>query len=142
MTPREQCLPSIQMRHPQIKDVMRAKLYDWVLHCTKVTQIEDKNVFFTAVQYIDSYYSKVEVEMPKRDLQLTAITCILIASKLLETVSLKLDFCMDVLGHKKYSHEQILTKENEILELCRWQLNKPTQYDVYQLVLMMLNMRI
>jgi hypothetical protein len=25
------------MRHPQIKDVMRAKLYDWVLHCTKVT---------------------------------------------------------------------------------------------------------
>ena len=36
---------------------MRAKLVDWVLHCTKVTQIEDKNVFFLAVAYIDSYYA-------------------------------------------------------------------------------------
>ena len=99
MSPREQCLPCITFKHPAIKEVMRAKLYDWVLHCTKVTQIEDKNVFFTAVQYIDSYYSKTPEEMPKKDLQLTAITCILIASKLLETVSLKLDFCMDVLGH-------------------------------------------
>jgi hypothetical protein len=80
--------------------------------------------------------------MPKKDLQLTAITCILMASKLLETVSLKLDFCMDVLGHKKYTHEEILLKENSVIELCRWQLNKPTQYDVYQLVLMMLNQRI
>ena len=80
--------------------------------------------------------------MPKNDLQLTAITCILIASKLHETVSLKLEFCMDVLGHKKYSSDQILEKENEILNLCKWQLNKPTQYDVYQIVLMMLNMRI
>ena len=131
MTPREQCLPSIHFCHPQIKDVMRAKLYDWVLHCTKVTQIEDKNVFFTAVQYIDMFYAKIKEEMPKKDLQLTAVTCILIASKLLETVSLKLDFCMDVLGHKKYNQEQILLKENEILELCRWELNKPTQYDVY-----------
>lgn len=121
---------------------MRAKLYDWVLHCTKVTQIEDKNVFFTAVQYIDMFYSRIKTEMPKKDLQLTAVACILMASKLLETVSLKLDFCMDVLGHKKYDQEQILRKESEILGLCKWELNKPTQYDVYQLVIMMLNKRI
>ena len=83
---------------------MRVKLIDWVLHCTKVTQIEDKNVFFTAVQMIDCYYAKVSKPMPKKDLQLTAITCILVASKLLETVALKLDFCLATLGHGKYSH--------------------------------------
>jgi hypothetical protein len=64
--------------------------------------------------------------MPKKDLQLTAVACILIASKLLETVSLKLEFCMDVLGHKKFDQEQILVKENEVLGLCNWELNKPT----------------
>ena len=47
---------------------MRAKLIDWVLHCTKVTQIEDKNVFFTAVMYIDLYYSKIDKQMQKKDL--------------------------------------------------------------------------
>ena len=34
---RVQCLPSINELHPQIKNVMRAKLIDWVLHCSKVT---------------------------------------------------------------------------------------------------------
>ncbi len=84
---------------------MRAKLFDWVLHCTKVTQIEDKNVFFTSCQYIDHFYAKIDTDMPKRDLQLTAIACIFIASKLLDTICLKLSFCRDVLGHKKFSSQ-------------------------------------
>ena len=62
-------------------------------------------MFFTAVQYIDTYYAKIGKQMQKKDLQLTAVTAILMASKLLETVSLKLSFCMDTLGHKKYSQE-------------------------------------
>lgn len=53
---------------------------------------------------IDCYYTKISKPMPKKDLQLTAITCILIASKLLETVALKLEFCLANLGHGKYSH--------------------------------------
>jgi len=53
---------------------------------------------------IDFYYTKISKPMPKKDLQLTAITCILIASKLLETVALKLEFFLATLGHGKYSH--------------------------------------
>jgi hypothetical protein len=115
LEPKQQCKPSIEQRHPQIKEVMRAKLFDWVLHCTKVTHIEDKNVFFTACQYIDAYYAKVQQEMPKKDLQLTAIACIFMASKLLDTICLKMSFCRDVLGHKKFSSQQILEKESEVI---------------------------
>jgi len=43
--------------------------------------------------------------MQKKDLQLTAISSIFIASKLLETVSLKMEFCIHTLGHGKYSRE-------------------------------------
>jgi hypothetical protein len=121
---------------------MRAKLFDWVLHCTKVTQIEDKNVFFTACQYVDGFYAKVGRDMPKKDLQLTAIACIFIASKLLDTVCLKLSFCRDVLGHKKFSSAQILEKEAEVIQLCRWELTRHTQYDVFQLLILMLNARV
>lgn len=34
---RQQAQPCITARHPDIKPLMRAKLVDWVLHCTKVT---------------------------------------------------------------------------------------------------------
>lgn len=142
MGPRCQCLPSIESRHGQIREVMRAKLLDWVLHCTKVTQVEDKNVFFTACQYIDSFYYKVDKVMPKKDLQLTAIACIFIASKLLDTVCLKLTFCRDVLGHKKFSASEILEKESEIIQTCSWGLTGQTQYDVFQLLILMLNNRV
>ena len=34
---RPQCRPCISRFHPDIRVVMRVKLIDWVLHCTKVT---------------------------------------------------------------------------------------------------------
>jgi hypothetical protein len=54
---------------------------------------------------------------------LTAISAIFIASKLLETVSLKMEFCIQTLGHGKYSREQILKKERLIMQVANWEIS-------------------
>jgi len=101
---------------------MRLKLLDWIYHCTKVCQTEDRNVFFKAVQIVDQYYARVpsvpladsltDEVVDKKDLQLTAVTALLMASKLIDLKSLKMNFCVQTLGHKKYNSDQILKKES------------------------------
>ena len=43
-------------RHHGLTEDMRAKLIDWVLHCTHICKIEEKNIFFLIVDLIDLYY--------------------------------------------------------------------------------------
>jgi hypothetical protein len=47
------------MQHPDMDEMLRAKLIDWTLHCTTVCQMEEKNIFFIVVNLIDTYYKRV-----------------------------------------------------------------------------------
>ena len=82
-------------------------------------------MFFLAVAYVDNYYAKNE-SLPRKDLQLTAIVAIFIASKLLETACLKMDFCVSTLGHGKFTRDIILEKESAIIHSLDWEINLTT----------------
>lgn len=51
-------------------------------------------------------------------------------------------FCIVNLGHKRYKESDILQLENEIAEMSAWHFTQSTQYDIHQLLLGMLKVRL
>jgi hypothetical protein len=94
-----ECLPSINSRHPKIKNIDRSKLVDWIQHVCGACKIEDPGVFFSTVQLFDIFYTRTASNKDFQDLQLTAIASILITTKLHETQAVKLARCSDNLSH-------------------------------------------
>lgn len=47
-------------RHEGMTEALRARLIDWILHCTHVCNIEEKNIFFLVVDLVDLYFHKVK----------------------------------------------------------------------------------
>lgn len=52
-------IPCTLAKHPDLTLKVRTRLIDWMLHCTLVLHMTDKNIFFTAVEMVDRFYSKV-----------------------------------------------------------------------------------
>jgi hypothetical protein len=56
-------------------------MVDWLLEVHKKFKIDDLTVVFQAVNLMDRFYDHFWIELPVQDLQLTAVTALLIASK-------------------------------------------------------------
>ena len=57
---------------------------------------------------MDRFYERQTFSLPKKDLQLTAVTALFIASKNLEVDPLHLDVCVKELCFNKYSKTEFL----------------------------------
>ena len=44
---------------------------------------------------------------------------------------MKMDFCVNTLGHGKYSKKAILAKEQQMMAAFSWDVSIVTQYEVY-----------
>lgn len=42
--------------HEEITESLRARLIDWILHCTQVCEMEERNIFFMVVNLVDYFY--------------------------------------------------------------------------------------
>ena len=42
--------------HEDISESLRARLIDWILHCTQVCEMEDRNIFFIVIRLVDFFY--------------------------------------------------------------------------------------
>jgi len=45
--------------HEEISEALRARLIDWILHCTQVCEMDDRNIFFMVVRIVDFFYCNV-----------------------------------------------------------------------------------
>ena len=128
---------------PEITESLRARLVDWVLHCTQVCEMEDKNIFFLVTEAIDTFYRLQSSPQPKAELQLTAIAAIFIASKLLQVNHVNLAFCHSNIGHGKFSASQITDRETEMIDQVGWEIASPlTSFQVFELLFAMLRRRL
>jgi len=41
-----------------------------------------------------------------------------------------MEFCIETLGHNKYTKEQVREKEMQIVQICQWDLCQVTQLDI------------
>lgn len=80
--------------------------------------IEDKQVLFLAVNLMDRFFHAQTTSLPSKDLQLTAVTALFIASKNLEVDPIDLKTCVRTLCFGKYSKLHFLEKETAIRQAC------------------------
>lgn len=78
---------------------------------------------------MDRYYDKQVVSLPTKDLQLTAVTSLFIASKNLEVDPLDLQTCAKTLCFSKYARAQFLKKEADIRKATLYENESPTVLD-------------
>ena len=104
--------------------------------------IEDKQVIFQAVNLMDRYYSAQLSSLPAKDLQLTAVTALFIASKNLEVDPLDLKTCVQTLCFNKYSKMQFLDKEALIRRACQYENEAPSCLDFIMLYIRLLKVQL
>ncbi len=65
------------------------------------------------------------------------------ASKLLQINHVNLQFCQSNIGHSKFSQQEIIKRESQILELASWEISSdPTIFEVFELLIMMIKRRV
>ncbi len=119
----------------QITRHLRASVIDWLFEVSAKLQIEDKTVVFQAINLMDRYYEKSESDHPVKDLQLTAVTALFIASKNLEVDPLDLQTCCKTLCFNKYSKQAFLKKEADIRRATLYENECPTTLEFLMLFL-------
>lgn len=115
-------------------------MIDWLFEVATKLNIEDKGVLFQAINLMDRYYDRQKVIMPIRDLQLTAVTSLFVASKNLEVDPIDLSTCSKTLCFNKYSKIQFLKKENEIRKATQYENDAPTNLDLVMFYMRMIKL--
>ena len=67
---------------------------------------------------MDRFYTAQTTSLSARDLQLTAVTSLFIASKNLEVDPLELRVCVQTLCFNKYAKSAFVQKEAQIRQAC------------------------
>ena len=117
------CLLSNQ---EQITRSLRASVIDWLFEVGTKLNLDDKSILFQAISLMDRFYDYQAVSLPTKDLQLTAVTSLFIASKNLQVEPLDLRTCCRTLCFNKYGKGQFLKKESEIRQATKYQNEVPT----------------
>ena len=78
---------------------------------------------------MDRFYEEQRTTLPSRDLQLTAVTSLFVASKNLEVDPLDLKTCVSTLCFNKYSRNHFLAKETAIRRACNYENEAPCTLD-------------
>ena len=112
---------------------LRAAVIDWLFEVGEKLKIDDKQVLFQAVNLMDRFYSEQTQSLPSKDLQLTAVTALFIASKNLEVDPIDLKLCVSTLGFNKYSKTQFVDKEAAIRQACNYENEAPSSLDFIML---------
>ena len=133
---------SLLTNQANITRQLRASVIDWLLEVAVKLSIEDKQVIFQAVNLMDRYYSAQPSSLPAKDLQLTAVTALFIASKNLEVDPLDLKTCMQTLCFNKYSKSQFLEKEGHIRKACHYENEAPSCLDFIMLYIRLLKVQL
>lgn len=107
------------LHHQALKSHMRSVLIDWLIEVCEVHLLH-RETFYLGVDFLDRYLSRTK-DLPKSQLQLTGITCLMIAAKLEEIYPPKLsDFAYVTDG--ACTEEDIVDKELVIMKVLRWEV--------------------
>lgn len=109
---------------PELSPTMRMIVIDWLVEVHSKFRL-DPATLHLCVHILDRYLSLQEVS--RNQLQLVAVTSLLLASKYEEIYPPMIKDCVYVTD-RAYSREDILEMESEILNKLKFNISEPTGY--------------
>ena len=115
-------IPKYFLERHYLRPETRTKMIDWMIEVFYITQ-SDSGALQLAVYLMDSFISKTKKTLYDNNIYIIGLTCIYLASKLLDDKPLKLIDMVEIIGKNQIKTEDIIEKEKEI----SWIIN----YDFY-----------
>ena len=115
-------MPKYFLEKHYLRPETRTRMIDWMVEVFYITQ-SDPSALQLAVYLMDTFISKTQKTLYDNNIQIIGLTCIYLASKLLDDKPLKLIEIVEIIGKNQFKTEDIINKEKEI----SWIIN----YDFY-----------
>lgn len=121
----------------QITDKLRSKMMDWMIEVLTIYNQKEATIF-RAFFLLDKYFSDRQNSIQIAELHLIGTACMLIASKQEEISPIKLDvFCYNICKDK-FSREQIIEQELDVLFTIGFQSQAPSVFEMIRCALSVL----
>lgn len=128
------------LKKHEITEKFRAKMIDWMIEVLN-TYKQKESTLYRAIFIMDYYYSCLNVTQTADDLHLTGIVCMMIASKSEEVKFIKTDVFLDTIGRKRFTKDDLLRKELEILKVIKFKACFPSTYDLIMCCFQILDLK-
>ena len=128
--------PNYMFLQKDLSEKMRQILIDWLSEVHLKFKLLPET-FFLTINFIDRFLNKVQI--PRTELQLVAVSSLLIACKYEEIYPPEISSFVYITDNA-YNQEQILNMEIKILEALDYDLTYPTQYRYLELIGVKLNL--
>jgi hypothetical protein len=113
---------------------LRTKMIDWMVEVTSTFKME-KRTLFLAIHIIDTYYAKQKVPAIDKDIHLTGIVAMHLASKYEDLIPISQDVVYNKIGHKAFSLKVLKQKEIQILTTMDFQLSQCLETDFIDILI-------
>ena len=118
---------SFLKRH-KINSNSRTKMVNWMMEIFASYSSEPLS-FFLAVEIMDNYLQKSKKLYCQNDIHLIGMVSIYMASKMEDIIPLHMIHIKTKIGHDKFSQEEIIMMERDILSILDWDILLITTYD-------------
>jgi len=136
----KEATPVYPLRKHKIPVNLRSKMVDWMIEVLSSYKCCDQT-FFIAVNLMDLFLEKTNVQHEVSDLHLTGVTCMFMASKYEEIYPLRLSVVHEKIAHRKIHPDQIKKKEMEIFMTLGYKMTNSTPYEFIMNTLHQLNVK-
>jgi len=119
--------PNFLQKHNNINTIYRIRIINWMLEIFSNYNSEPLS-FYTSVSLFDKFLLKSERIINDYELQLIAMSCIFISSKIEDIIPLHIIHIKKNIGHNLYNENEIIQTEIEILNTLNFDVFCVTTY--------------
>ena len=116
------------LKHHQIRTSSRTKMVNWMMEIF-ASYFSEPLTFFLSVEIMDNYLEKVKKVYSDKDLHLIGMVSMYLASRMEDIIPLHMKHIKTKIGHNKFSQEEIIMMERDILKVLDWDILLITTYD-------------
>lgn len=119
--------PEFLKKH-QIEPIYRAKMLDWMAEVIGAFKLSNQT-YFMAVNLMDRYLNNCQRSIKLDELHLIGVTAMFTASKYEDVRPLIMRVVVKKIGHDKFTSDQIMDRELEMLRSIGFRVSAPTVLD-------------
>ena len=122
------------LKRHNISSSCRTKMVGWMMEVF-ASYSSEPLAFFLSVEIMDNYLQRAKKKFNEKDLHLIGLVSMYISSKMEDIIPLHMIHIKKKIGHDKFSENQIIMMERDILNLFDWDIVFITTYDVVKIYL-------